>query len=642
MTALAGYWSFAEGADVARSCAKMLQAQQVYAPGPQAAKQWNDGYTALGRRLFSLLPEDRYDHGPVVGDRGRVLVADARLDNREELLSAVGIAPADGRLLSDAAVLMAALDRWNEDAVERLHGDFAFALWDGREQRLLLARDFLGQRPLHFHRQGNFVAFASMPKGLHALADIPRAPDEDMLSRFLALMPEGGSRSFFEGVERVEPGHIHVITPAGASSRAYWQPSRRQLRLKRREEYVEAVREALDTAVSVRLRGSSGRVGTHLSGGLDSGGVTATAARLLATSGEVIAFTSVPGENFNGFVPRGRFGDEGPLARSVAALYPNLEHVHVRTNGKSPFACLDRNYFLYERPALNLCNGVWSDAIMDGAKQRRLKIMLTGQMGNMSFSYAGFEQLPDLLAAGKLVHLARQILQLRKNGVRLESSVAHSVGPFLSPSFWRTINRWRGRHLQLEDYSVVNLEAAAELRAEAAASGLDFSYRPRRDPFATRLWVLRRVDLGNYNKGQLGGWGIDVRDPTADRRLVELCLSIPPAQFLNDGVPRSLARRVLSDRLPPMVVAEKRKGLQAVDWYEGVGAARGEASTEIERIGLAPGAKKVFEAEKLEELTAGWPDGNWNSNKVSTRYRLALLRGISGGHFLRKAAGSNE
>lgn len=642
MTALAGYWSFAAGADVDRSCAKMLQAQQIYAPDPESAKQWSDGRAAIGRRLFRLLPEDRFDHGPVVSDRGRVLVADARLDNREELLSALGIGPADGRLMSDAAVLMASLDKWDQEAVERLHGDFAFALWDGREQRLLLARDFLGQRPLHFHRQNNFVAFASMPKGLHALPDIPRVPDEDMLSRFLALMPETGSHSFFKGVERVEPGHIQVITPVGASSHAYWQPTRRQLRLKRSEEYVEAVREALDAAVSVRLRGIDGRVGAHLSGGLDSSGVAATAARLLHASGEVVAFTSVPGENFDGFIPRGRFGDEGPLARSVASLYPNLEHVLVRTNGKSPFACLDRNYFLYERPALNLCNGVWNDAILEGAKQRRLKVMLTGQMGNMTVSYTGLEQLPELLASGRLVRLARQILQLRKNGIRLESSLAHSFGPFLSPGLWRTINRWRGRHFRLEDYSAVNLEAAAELRAEAAASGLDFSYRPRRDPFATRLWVLRRVDLGNYNKGYLGGWGIDVRDPTADRRLVELCLSIPPAQFSNDGVPRSLARRVLSDRLPPEVVEEKRKGLQAIDWYEGVSAARDEASTEVERILSAPGAAKVVEGKKLEELMTDWPDRDWNSDKVTKRYRLALLRGISGGHFFRKGAGSNE
>ena len=641
MTAIAGYWSLASQGDADRCCAAMLQAQQVYAPDRNAAEQWSDGRAALGRRLFRLLPEDRFDRGPIVDARGRVLVADVRLDNRDDLLAALGINAGDGRSMSDAGVLMAALDRWDDDAVDRLHGDFAFALWDGREQRLLLARDFLGQRPLHFYRCKDFIAFASMPKGLHGLPDVPRAPDQDMLTRFLSLMPETGGQSFFEGVQRVEPGHVQILTPTGATSRAYWQPSRRPLLLKRDEDYVDAVRDALDGAVAKRLRGADGQVGAHLSGGLDSSAVAATAARLMADTGSVTAFTAVPREGYDGAVPRGRMGDEGPLAAAAAALYPNIEHVLVRTHGRSPFAALDRNFYLYERPALNLCNGVWNDAILDGAKQRRLKVLLNGLLGNMSFSYTGLEQLPEMLARGRLLPLARQIAQLRGHGVRLESSIAHAVGPFLPAGLWRAVNRWRGRHLRLEDYSAVNSDAAAALRADAAAAGLDVSYRPRRDPFGTRLWVMRRVDLGNYNKGFLGGWGVDVRDPTGDRKLVELCLSIPPGQYLKDGVPRSLARRVLADRLPAQLVEEKRKGLQAIDWHEGVSAARDEARVEVQRILEVPGSAKVLAAERLKELTADWPSAGWNSDKTNRLYRLALLRGMSGGHFLRKATGSN-
>jgi asparagine synthase (glutamine-hydrolysing) len=640
VTALAGYWSLSERSDVDRSCAAMLRAQKIYAPDSAASGQWSDGQVAMGRRLFSLLPEDKYDRGPVVGEGGRVLVADIRLDNREELLSALNIVAGDGRLLSDTGLLMAALDRWDEAAIERLNGDFAFALWDPGRRRLLLARDFLGQRPLHFHRHKDFVAFASMPKGLHALPEVPRAPDSEALTRFLSLVPEGGSRSFFQGVERVEAGHVRIFTRAGVSARAYWQPSRTPLRLKRDDDYVDAVREALDRAVSARLRGTAGSVGTHLSGGLDSSAVAATAARLTA-QGRVTAFTSVPGEHHSGPEPFGRFGDEGPLAAAVASVYPNIEHVLIRTGGKSPFTALDRNHFLFERPILNLCNGVWADAILDSAKQRRLNVMLTGSRGNMSFSYAGLELLPELLASGRLLSLSRQIAKLRGSGVRLESSVAHSIGPFLPGALWQAVNLWRDRRLALEDYSAVNPEAAAGLRSEAAAAGLDFSYRPRRDPFGTRLWVLRRVDTGNYNKGVLGGWGIDLRDPTADRNLVELCLSIPSDQFLKDGVPRSLARRVLADRLPPQVLEEKRKGLQAIDWHEGVRAAREEVREEVQRIMAVPVSGEVLATEKLEQLIDDWPSRGWTGDKVTKSYRLAMLRGVSAGHFLRKSTGTN-
>src|SRR5687767_574783 len=115
----------------------MLRAQQVYAP--EAGVSRAAGAAALGRRLYRLTHEDSFDRGPEV--RGnRILVADARLDNRPELADALGIAPADCARLSDAALLMRALDRWDEEAVARLTGYFAFALWDWESERLLLAR----------------------------------------------------------------------------------------------------------------------------------------------------------------------------------------------------------------------------------------------------------------------------------------------------------------------------------------------------------------------------------------------------------------------------------------------------------------------------------------------------------------------
>lgn len=642
MTALAGYWSFSGRPDADRLCERMLQAQQVYAPDPKSAATWSDRGIALGRRLFRLLPEDRFDRAAIVSAEGRrVLVADVRLDNRDELAGALGIDAADAHGMSDAAILMAALDRWDEQAVDRLEGDFAFALWDSGRQRLMLARDFMGQRPLHFHRCGDFLAFASMPKGLHALPEVPPTPDRDMLTRFLALMPEGGTRTFFAGVERVPAGSVCIVTPGEVAIRRYWQPDRAPLRLGRDSDYEEAVREALDRAVAVRLRGAEASVGAHLSGGLDSSGVAATAARLLEGRGRVSAFTAVPREGYDGPVPHGRFGDEGPLAAAVAARHPNIDHVLVRTGGRSPLAALDRNFFLFERPMLNLCNGVWLDGIMDAAKARRLSVMLTGQMGNMSFSYAGLELLPELLAGGRWLRLARTLRRLPANGIRPRSALAHTIGPFLPAGLWRSINRRMGRHFRLADYSAVNLDRARALQGEAAELGLDPSYRPRRDPFGTRCWVIGRIDSGNYNKGYLGGWGVDMRDPSADRRLVELCLSIPAEQFIKNGLPRSLARRVLADRLPAEVIGEQRKGLQAVDWHEALTAARDEARTEAERIVATEGAEDVLETAKIGALLDSWPKGGWNGNRVSSLYRLALLRGLSGGHFLRKASGSN-
>lgn len=620
----------------------MLKAQAIYAPAPAAMLRASGGDVVLGRRLFRLLPEDRFDRGPVTGGGGRwTVVADLRLDNRGSLTESLGIGRRQSASMADAALLVRLLERWGEEAVERLHGVFAFAAWDADRERLLMGRDPVGHRPLHYHRGAGFVAFASMPKGLHALPEVPRTPDTRAFARLLALLPESGGGTLFEGVERVPPGHLCVATRVGVEVRRWWAPPRKTLRLKSPRDYQEALRAEFDRAVSVCLRGSGGAVASHLSGGLDSSAVTATAARLLEAEGRVHAYTSVPREGFDAKTPRGRFADEGPHAAAVAALYPNIEHVLVRTAGKSPLDTLDRNAFLYDRPVLNLCNNVWGEAILDLAKARGLSVLLTGQMGNLSFSYNGFERLPALLRRGRLVKLAREALALRRNGIRLESSAAHAIGPYLPARLWLAIHRWRGRSLDLGVYSALDPDALADLEAEAAEAAHDFAYRPSRDAHATRLWALGRVDLGAYHKGILGGWGVDVRDPTADRGLIELCLSIPIEQYLRGGHIRALARGAFADRLPPLILDETRKGLQAADWYEGLGAASFETREQVERLGELAAAKGVFDTERLRRLVEDWPKDGWDKHETEGQYRMALLRGISTGHFLRKALGSN-
>ena len=157
-----------------------------------------------------------------------------------------------------------------------------------------------------------------------------------------------------------------------------------------------------------------------------------------------------------------------------------------------------------------------------------------------------------------------------------------------------------------------------------------------------RTWVFRRGDPGNGVKGALGDSGIDLRDPTSDRRLVEFCLSIPTEEYLKDGVPRALARRALADRLPAAVLDEKKIGYQAADWHEGLTAVRGEAAAEIERFANCAPAAALLDVERLKRLMANWQTSGWERPDVRASYRLALLRGISAGHLLRKASGANR
>jgi asparagine synthase (glutamine-hydrolysing) len=643
MSALAGRWNFDGNPEAATSCRRMLAAQKIY--GPHDVAQWDDGGIALGRRLFRLLPEDAFDRQPLGGGDGRYrLVADVRLDNRDELARDIGLNPSAAKGLSDAAILLAAWERWKEAVFDYLFGDYAFALWDGRDRRLILARDPMGAKPLHYHLGSGFVAFASMPKGLHALDDVPYGPDEIRVAEHLALIPEYGPRSFFKDINRVETGQVVILTASGVTARHHWEPRRDTLKLASADDYAEALRHHLDRAVEARLRGARGQVAAHLSAGLDSSAVAATAARLMAPAGgKVVAFTSVPREGYVG--PEKGLWDEGPLAAATAALYPNMDHVLVRPEDRTFVDQFDRNFFLFERPVLNACNQQWIDAINAKARARGLCVLLTGQFGNFTISYHGKELLAELVVQGRLWDLLREgraLVKSKRN--RWRGVLAHSFGPWVPEPLWNALHRLGGSvTYDFDNYSAISREGrrALDIDGRAHAQGLDLSYRPWKEGFASRLWGLRRIDLGNNHKAMLAGWGIDMRDPTTDRRLVEFCLSLPMSAYLVDGQPRALAVRALADRLPEVVLAERRRGNQAIDWHEGLTASRDYLREEIDRLESVPHAAAILDLARMRKLVNDWPTDGWHTQEKIHNYRLALMRGSLNGHFLRKASRSN-
>src|SRR5205823_677397 len=130
--------------------------------------------------------------------------------------------------------------KWTDRCFERLVGDYALAYWDAASRQMVLARDPLGQQPLHYHRGNGFFAFASMPKGLHALQEVPYAPDEERIAEKLVMMAETGTGTFFKGVERVLPGHVLKVDANSLALRQHWQPKRGVVRYRNSDDYAEA------------------------------------------------------------------------------------------------------------------------------------------------------------------------------------------------------------------------------------------------------------------------------------------------------------------------------------------------------------------------------------------------------------------
>lgn len=615
----------------------MLVAQRAF--GARACETWSQRGLAFGHLSSDLLPEDVLGSQPLVGAAGRyVLVADLRLDNRGELAELLGLGPDEERALTDAALLLRAIERKGEHALDFISGDFAFALWDALNHKLLLVRDILGQRPLYYHRGSSFFAFASRPRGLHALAEVERAPDATRITEFVGLLPHFGSRSFYANVERVEPGHIVFISGREVHARRYWAPQRRELRLASFREYQEAFRSEVDHAVLARLRGDQRIVATHLSGGWDSSTVTATAARLLSSSPtRVLAFTSAPRLGDRSGAPGQRIADEADLASATAALYDNIEHVIVRGTGTSPIARLDLYVKLFDRPVYNLCNFVWLTAIREQAQARGVRVLLTGENGNWTISSGPHTILADLIRQRRWLAWWREAGALaRTRNARLRGIAANSFGPWVPDFLWKQVRglSWRP---ETAEYTALHPHLRRHVEEERERLGVGLARRPK-DNFAETVAAFHHYDFGDIRAGTLAGWGVDERDPTADRRLIEFCLSLPLDMLLRDGVRRPLARAALADRLPPAVLSERRKGYQAADWHEGMTADLPAIRDLIEEIGSNELASSIIDVPALRKWVAEWPNGGWDKPHIMARYRGALLGALSAGHFILSTA----
>ncbi len=624
MTALAGFWDLDGRGDAAARCAAILAAQSHF--GPETARQ--AGPLAMARSLFRLLPEDEFDSGPLDVAGGGLLVADLRLDNRLDLGSALGLSTAESAGLADSALLGRAVERWGEETAEHLAGDFAFAWFDAGSGRLLLARDPLGQRPLFFVRRRGFIAFASMPRGLHALPEVERRPDADSVARFLAHLPQSGSESFFADIERVETGHVAILTPGAVSSRRYWRPSRQRLRLRRFEDYVDAYRAELDRAVAARLRGSGSVAACHLSGGWDSSAVAATAARLIGPGATLAAFTSVP--RTQGAEAHGRFSDEGPLAAATASLYPNLVHHLLPNPADSPLDRLEDDLPLYERPLFNPCNHVWLAGIRRSARAAGARVLLSGEIGNWTITAGRTALLADYVREGRPLAAWRAAAGLvRSGGARWRGAIAAALGPWIPEILWNRLQPLSSDPAWLVR-PALQPGVLARMTAEEAALP-----PPRRlDRFDHTAAALSAMDFGEHRKAILAGWGLDKRDPTADTRLIEFCLSLPTDMLLDQHRRRPLARAALADRVPASVLDRRGKGYQASDWHVALTRDRDRARDLVDRIAADALASSVIDAQMLRGMLDTWPTTGWERPPTIARYRNMLLQALSAGAFL--------
>ena len=557
-----------------------------------------------------------------------------RLDNRAELTQQL-----DEYFANDARILLAAYLKWGFDFLDRVIGEFSCALWDGRNGMLLLGRDFTGQRPLVYHHSPHGLRFATEPRGLLALPGISHEIDEETLAEWFARLPLPHGRSFYKEIRSVPPGHLLIADGKGTRLHRYWRPEEKPLlRLKSDEDYAAALLETLEEAVACRLP-AEGAVATTLSSGLDSPTVTALAARQLAKQGRsLIAFTAVPRAGFGESYPSD-LCDEGPLAANVARMYPNIDHVLIPSSACPLFSAIEDGVRFSAGPLRAGPNSTWFNAIFEESLKRGAKVLLIGDAGNFTASYDGMRSLARLLAQGKLWALSRKILLLRRAGFSWGGLGRRPFGPFVPHQMQRSIAGIFGKRMaaSIYDFSCINPSFASRTGVEERfrRQGWMQNLTDKTDSRCQRLNMLRFINsYGFTNAGILRQYGIVPTDPTADKKVVELCLSIPDEQYLRNGEPRSLIRRAMSGILPDEILCNRRGGVQSADLAMTLMADLPAIRSELSRLDASPLAHRCLDLPRMRKLLDELPEKDWKGPYARMVY-LGLIHSMAAGIFLR-------
>ena len=518
--------------------------------GPDGQACWQAGAVGLGHAMHWTTPESLQETLPLTdAAAGLAITADARLDNRAELIAALGMNAG----CSDSALILAAYGQWGEGCVHHLLGDFAFAIWDGRRQQLFCARDHFGVKPFYYFHTATAFSFASEIKGLTCLETAPCQLNEAYIAAYLVFNFEDVESTVYQGILRLPPAHTLVVTPAGLSLRPYWAlDSARELRLPSDEAYAEAFRDVFAQAVRCRLR-SAFPVGSTLSGGMDSSSITCMARVLLEEEGagrRLQTFSAIYPS-----LPQSQC-DERPYMQAVLEQGGVDAHM-VPVDTLAPFWAYQQSQAYEDGPFPGTTiYAHWG--MFDAARAQGVRVLLEGFNGDAIVSH-GYENFSEMLHRGRWLTFLREARALaaryQVSSAPLVKREMRGLIPPAFKAFHRCLHGYTDTQRLLRDSPIA--PALAE-RTQLVARLLE-QERDERRLRTARAWHRQSVVSGlntaimeTYNV--LGHvFGIEERYPFFDRRVVEFCLSLPAEQKLRQGWARFIVRRGLAGILPPAI-----------------------------------------------------------------------------------------
>ncbi|HEY1303119.1 MAG TPA: asparagine synthase (glutamine-hydrolyzing) [Vicinamibacterales bacterium] len=524
--------------------------------GPDDKGTYVTRNVALGSRRLSII-DLTGGNQPIFNEDGSiVLVFNGEIYNYRELRSRLHARGHTFRTGSDTEVIVHLYEDKGDDCVLDLRGMFAFALWDARRRRLLVARDRLGIKPLYYWDRGGLLAFGSEIKALLRHPAVEARANLEGLGHFLSLKYVPAPQTMFDGIHALPPGHLLTCDARGPKVRSYWRLSfaNRAHESRSGESYAEELSALLREAVALHLV-SDVPFGAFLSGGLDSSTIVALMSEVLPT----------PTKTFSvGFDGAGAMVSELPWARRVAQRF-GTDHHEVVVDGRDLAARSERVVWHLDQPIGD--PATLANYMVAELAGRHVKMVLTGEGGDELFAgyarHAGDKLSPlfryaprsakslALACASRLPGLGRPRLALYALCQPDETSRLVNWFPLFNPEMKSAL-------LTDEVKRLLNGTSAADVFARCLAQTDATDPLSRMLHLDTTLWLPDDL-LARGDKTSMAA-SVEARVPLLDHKVVEFAAALPSHLKVHGLTRKYLLKKVARRWLPPEIVHRKKQG----------------------------------------------------------------------------------
>jgi asparagine synthase (glutamine-hydrolysing) len=537
--------------------------------GPDGIRYSARDNVGLGHCMLQSTPESLHEILPFRDDAsGLVITADARIDNREQLIEDIPVRPASGAIISDSHLILCSYRKWGEACVDHLLGDFAFVIWDERAHSLFVARDHMGCKPFYYHCHDGLFVFASSASGVARIPEVKATLNEGRLADYLVRELEGINKTctWYNEISRLPPAHCGDFRDNCFHARQYWALEPAEIgHLQSDEDYLQAFTEVYEEAVRVRLR-CQAEPASMLSGGLDSSTIVALARDLLVAEG------MPPLRTYSGISEE---AGDCPETQSVDAVveWGNLRSTVLTPSAIDTYAdTLNNALKISEDPfdsGCTLLSLMFLVAAQDGGR-----MVFTGLDGEHAVG-GPTNYLNYLLREGLLRRAWQEARKFSEHYYRGGYSALvlylRAIRSCLTPNIVRKIRRWLGfpsryRRLCSERHISSHFAHRANLRARVKEYDQNLSV-PSAD---LKTWHQHIVQVPYLTAGveryeRLAScFRIEPRHPLLDIRLLELAAAFPLQYKTRDGWSKFSLRQVARSRLPYSVAW--REGWEELGW----------------------------------------------------------------------------